>query len=355
MNRKRNIIILGLVYIFILDITDVKADFTFGEPTNLGPTINSAGGDAAPCLSPDGLELYFQRDPGQMFVVRRATLDDEWGTPYSLGPSFRAGPCLSADGLQLYFMADPTRAQALPSGFGSVDLWMSTRATVKDDWDTPVNLGPTVNSSSGDYTPSISSDGLELHFASDRPGGSGQWDLWVTTRATTDDNWGTPINLGSTFNTSAEDNWPGISADGLLLFFGSNRSGGLGSWDLYMARRATTTDTWGPPMNLGPKVNSTSVETGVKISADGSMIYFHSNRPGGEGSWDVWQVPLEPVVDLNDDGIVDATDMVIMVDHWGTDEPSCDIGPMPWGDGIVDIQDLIVLAEHLFEEIPPVE
>jgi len=56
------------------------------------------------------------------------------------------------------------------------------------------------------------------------------------------------------------------------------------------------------------------------------------------------------VADLNRDGIVDSADMRIMVDHWGTDEPLCDIGPMPWGDGIVDVQDLIVLAEHLFEE-----
>jgi hypothetical protein len=56
------------------------------------------------------------------------------------------------------------------------------------------------------------------------------------------------------------------------------------------------------------------------------------------------------VADLNRDGIVGSEDMRIMVDHWGTDEPLCDIGPMPFGDGIVDVQDLIVLAEHLFEE-----
>jgi hypothetical protein len=61
------------------------------------------------------------------------------------------------------------------------------------------------------------------------------------------------------------------------------------------------------------------------------------------------------VADLNRDGIVDSADMRIMVDHWGTDEPLCDIGPMPWGDGIIDVQDLIVLAENLFEEIPPIE
>jgi hypothetical protein len=70
---------------------------------------------------------------------------------------------------------------------------------------------------------------------------------------------------------------------------------------------------------------------------------------------DLWQVSIDPIVDLNGDGIVDALDMCIIVDHWGTDNSLCDIGPTPFGDGIVDIQDLIVLAEHLFEEIPPVE
>ena len=89
------------------------------------------------------------------------------------------------------------------------------------------------------------------------------------------------------------------------------------------------------------------------ISADGSMLYFDSNRPGGSGEGDLWQASIEPIVDLNGDGIVDSADMCIMVDHWGTDESLCDIGPMPWGDGIVDVQDLIVLAEHLFEEFPP--
>lgn len=91
------------------------------------------------------------------------------------------------------------------------------------------------------------------------------------------------------------------------------------------------------------------------ISADGSMLYYASRGAGGYGGNDLWQVSIEPVADLNSDGIVDAADMCIMVDHWNTDEPLCDIGPMPWGDGIVDVQDLIVLTKHLFEEVPPVE
>ncbi|MHC4175227.1 MAG: LamG-like jellyroll fold domain-containing protein, partial [Planctomycetota bacterium] len=80
-------------------------------------------------------------------------------------------------------------------------------------------------------------------------------------------------------------------------------------------------------------------------------LYFTSDRPGGSGQRDLWQVPILPLVDLNGDGIVDSADMCIMVDHWGENYPLCDIGPMPWGDGIVDVEDLVVVAEHLFEEV----
>ncbi len=92
-----------------------------------------------------------------------------------------------------------------------------------------------------------------------------------------------------------------------------------------------------------------------RISADGSTLFFASDRPGGVGGDEIWQVSVEPIFDFNNDGIVDAADVCIMVEHWLTDYPLCDIGPMPWGDGIVDVQDLIVLAEHLFEEYPPAE
>jgi len=68
---------------------------------------------------------------------------------------------------------------------------------------------------------------------------------------------------------------------------------------------------------------------------------------------DIWQMSIEPVVDFNKDGIVNAHDMSIMVAHWSEDYPLCDIGPTPLGDCTIDVQDLIVLAEHLFEEYPP--
>jgi hypothetical protein len=150
---------------------------------------------------------------------------------------------------------------------------------------------------------------------------------------------------------SAYDHAPDISADGLCLFFSSDRADGHGGRDLWVTMRATENDLWREPVNLGPTVNSADHETTPDISSDGSTIYFCPNRSGGFGSLDLWEAPILPVVDLNGDGMVDAADMCIMVDHWGTDEPLCDIGPMPWGDGVVDVQDLIVLAEHLFGEV----
>ncbi len=328
-----------------------KADFTFGTPTNLGPTVNSSARDSRPSISADGLELYFgsNRSGGSgnldIWVTTREP-GRPWGPPVNLGPTvntsaLEACPSVSADGLSLFF---GSRERA--GGAGNDDVWVTTRDTKDDPWGVPVNLGPTVNSSSAECCPSISSDGLSLFFRSNAHGGFGRQDLWVTTRATSDDDWGPPVNLGPTVNSASNDYDPSISSDGLTLFFHSRRSGGYGD-DLYVTMRATISDPWSMPVNLGPTINSSSDDGAPSISDDGSTLFFASSRPGGVGRDDIWQVSLEPIVDLNSDGIVDSADICIIIDGWGTDEPLCDVGPMPWGDGIVDVQDLIVLAEHL--------
>jgi Tol biopolymer transport system component len=360
MKTSRILAILVLVLAVGLPAGVANADFTFGEPTNLGPTVNSSDWDEAGRISADGLSLFFDSDrPGgygshDLWVTTRPTIYDPWGTPENLGPTvnssaFEAIPSISADGLLLLFNSDR------PGGQGDWDVWVTTRATTQDPWGKPGNLGQPVNSSDNNFMPSISSDGLSLFFCSTRPGGQGDWDVWVTTRTTISDPWGIPVNLGPPVNSSYLEQTPTISADGVVLFFSSNRPGGFGGSDLWLATRATVSDPWGEAVNFGPTVNSAASDAGANISRDGSTLYFCSSRPGGLGSWDIWQAPIIPIVDLNSDGVVDADDMCIMVDYWGTDESLCDIGPMPWGDGIVDVQDLIVLAEHLFEEIPSVE
>ncbi|MCX5644316.1 MAG: discoidin domain-containing protein [Phycisphaerae bacterium] len=330
------------------------ADLTFGAPTNLGAPVNSSIMDCGPCVLADDLELYFHREvpDGEIYVARRSTPDDEWGEPVNLGPTvnspgYDGGPCLSADGLSLYFFSDR------PGGFGNKELWVTTRATTKNNWSTPANLGASVNAGFDAWSPSITADGLELYFTSSRPGGYGDSDIWVTTRATVNDNWGLPVNLGPTVNTSFQENWPGISPDGLVLFFGTNRTETMGTWDIFMARRATRKDPWGFATTLGAAVDRMATwQVGGKISPGGSMLYFHSPRPGGVGGCDIWQTPIVPIVDFNGDGNVDAADLAILVANWGKNTSWCDVGPFPWGDGVVDEKDLKVLMESLMTPGP---
>jgi len=164
---KKTISLVSIL-VFTLSAEIANADFTFGEPTNLGPTVNSSSDDNAPSISADSLAIFF--------------------CDY---PNHRSG------------------------GYGDTDMWITTRTTTSDPWSTPVNLGSTVNSSIRDSAPGISTDGCSLYF--DRYNGKGNMDVWVTTRASISEPWGRPINLGSTINTSYWDGGPSISADAILL------------------------------------------------------------------------------------------------------------------------------------------
>ena len=338
-----------------LDSPPVYADFTFGEAQNLGAVINTSSGEVVDCISQDGREMYFDRKSVagnyDIYVSRRAASDSIWDTPDDLGPLINtsthneAGASISADGLTLYYTSDG------PGGFGSGDIWITARATEEAPWAVPMNIGQKVNSSAFDGYPSISPDGLELYFVSYRAGGYGNGDIWVTRRATEYAPWDEPVNLGPTVNSVYYETNPLLSPDGLLLFFSDHpsgpRPGGYGDADIWMARRATLLDPWQTPVNLGLAVNGPSADVAARLSPDGSALFFASRRPGGYGDYDIWQAPIIPVCDFNSDGVVDITDVFIMLEHWHTDYSLCDIGPMPWGDGIVDAQDLIVLAEHM--------
>ena len=308
-------------------------------------------------MSVDGLEFYFDSDrPGgqgwDIWVVKRASKDDEWGEPENLGSMVNSSgedgfASISANGLSLYFYSNR------PGGNGSYDLYMTTRETKTDPWGMAVNMGSIINSGNVDTSPWISMDGLELYFDSMRGGGYGGYDIWVVTRPTENDPWGEPFNLGSVVNSGYHDSGPCLSPDGLILFFddyraGRARPGGFGTTDIWMSRRTTISDSWSEPVNLGPKINGAYGETQLRISPDGETVYFASDRPGGYGgTWgDIYQAAIIPICDFNGDGIVDIDDLVIMIENWGTSESLCDIGPMAWGDGIVDREDLKVLMEY---------
>ena len=334
--------------------TQAHLNLTFGAPTNVGVPLNTSANDGTYSFSTDGLELYFASDRQRvypdydLYVMTRASTNEDWSDPADLGPtinssSYDSFPCISADGLELFFISEDR-----PGGYGGVDLWVTTRPTKANSWGPPANLGPMVNSSRWDQSPAISSDGLTLVFASaNRPGGYGNDDLWLTTRASIRDAWTSPINLGSAINTPYEESWACLSPDGRVLFFSSDRPGGFGNIDLWMATRATADGSWSTPVNLGSSVNTSANEGAPTVSLDGSILYFASDRAGGLGGWDQWQAAIIPAVDLSGDGNVDCTDICIMTEFWGTSDSLCDIAPPPFGDGIVDVQDLILLSEHL--------
>ena len=149
------------------------------------------------------------------------------------------------------------------------------------DWSAPVNLGAMINSTFLDAQPNLSKDGLSLYFTSTRPvGGQGGNDLWVARRGCEDCPWEAPVNLGAVINTSGVEAGSDLSADGHLLFFHSNRPGSLGGNDIYVSRRADPNEDfgWGPPEALGPDVNTTADEnapTYLQSAEDGSAnLYF---------------------------------------------------------------------------------
>jgi Tol biopolymer transport system component len=167
------------------------------------------------------------------------------------------------------------------------------------EWSAPVNLGAPVSSASSEQGPYISRDGLTLYFVSNRPGGFGSQDIYVSHRASLDDSWGAPQNLGANINSNSNDASPTLSSDEHRLYFHSGRSGGFGATDLYVSRRRDKHDDsgWGIPENLGGIVNTTGNERGLTLLEDDetgtSTVYFDSDRPGGLGGVDIYASTLD--------------------------------------------------------------
>jgi hypothetical protein len=353
MNATRSFRILACVVMVLGTAFKVRADFTFGEPVKFGSGLlwNS---DDINCFSSDGLEMYISRwlstDNIDLYVLTRASVDDDWGPPVSLGPAVNSPQqdwlaSISTDGLTLYFQSNR------PGGFGSTDLYVTTRANRSAPWGPAVNLGPSINTSAIDANVWISPDGLELYFMSTRSGGYGGFDLYVSRRTTTNEPWGEPANLGPVVNSAYNEDGVGLSPDGLLLLFDDNagpRPGGYGDSDFWMTRRASLSDPWQTPVNLGSKINGPGAEFPPRISPEGRTLYFGSNRTS---PWGSWQAPIIPLVDFNGDEIVDIQDLLRLIESWGKDDPTVDIGPMPWGDGKVDANDLEILMSYWGQEV----
>ena len=329
------------------------AEIIMSELVNLGPVINDAYDVQESDFSHDGLQLYFAVwgrpdgfGSGDIYMAERETLSSPWQEPVNLGPNVNSSggeiePSISSDGLELYF--------------GSWDdyiLRVCTRTSKDAPWSSPAKIGPPVGSnepamdvgSNDAWTPEISADGLSLYFASTRAGGYGSGDIFVTIRHSAKDSWGEPMNLGSNVNSAGNEWSPSISDDGLTLIF----SRGLQS--IWATTRKSINDDWEPAVRLA--ISGPGMFFSPAISPDGSTLYFQAvNGWGGYGKNDFWQVNFIPIVDFNSDEIIDIADLVALIEHWGEEDPLYDIGPLPLGDGIVDEADLKVFMSHWGQEV----
>jgi Tol biopolymer transport system component len=287
-----------------LDAPLARVDLAFGKPANLDAALQffPTSNVFVTSFSSDNREMFVFSDLGggqggfDLWVLKRAAPEAAWDFPENLGPivnspHFEASASISGDGLELYF--DSTR----PKGRGNNDLYVTRRATRTSLWDPPTNLGARLNSTYIDAAPSVSSDGRELYFSSDRSGGYGLGDLYVSTRATTQDPWGDPVNLGPALNSPFHEEVPRISQDGLLLLFQSSRPGGFGIVDLWITRRASRSTPWEPVVNLGPTINGPHYDCQPCLALDGSALCFSWDWPDRRNT--PWKAPIIPIREPN--------------------------------------------------------
>jgi hypothetical protein len=251
---------------------------SLGAPELLG-NPNSPGNDVwSPKLSSDGLSLYFAVTvPGFAEQLGVATRPDR-ATPFGYGQSLpapvnQAGegtPYLSLDGLSLYFYS------ARSGGAGNRDLYVATRRDVSEDFGRITALS-SLNTPELDYQPWLSPDELTIYFAS---GPAGNNDIFRATRGSTSDEFGQP-QLVSELSSPSDEGGLTVSSDGLQVILASNRPGGPGARDLYIATRTRPEDPFSTPQWLAA-LDTADNEIDPAFSPDGTELYFVSNRGGAD-------------------------------------------------------------------------
>ena len=262
------------------------------NPINLGDSINSKYLDLFPSLTADENTLVFmRRDPygkdwNEDFYISHF-VKEHWTKARNMGDELNSiyqdgAMSLTNKGNEMYFASDRK------GGFGSVDIYYSQRKNGK--WTIPVNLGASVNSVAWETQPSISADGKTLYFVSTRPGGLGGSDIWMTTK-NLKGLWNTPINLGPTINTKYEEQTPFIHSDGQTLYFSSFGHPGMGSADIFYCRKDSI-GKWSTPINLGYPINTKNEENSFTVSLDGKHVYYSSEKGKEKGDLDLFYFDL---------------------------------------------------------------
>jgi outer membrane protein OmpA-like peptidoglycan-associated protein len=232
--------------------------------------LNSLYSEGFPVVSPDGTIMIFTSDrPGSInnsedFWICRQ-INGKWTETVNLGPQINTSlndgaATMTPDFREIFF--------SRVTDYGGLDIFQAEMQGL--DWSVPKYIN-TINSSGWDSHPSITADGKHLFFSSNRKEGNGNRDIWQANRDK-NMNWISVENLGTVINTRFDEVSPFIHYDGKTLYFSSDRPGGCGGYDVYMTRK--NAGKWSEPKNLGPFINTSGNDYQYTIDFKGEYAYF---------------------------------------------------------------------------------
>lgn len=262
---------------------------------NLGDSINTIDNEYLPTATLDDSILVFTRNTKgneDFFIANKDTLG-KWKKAINMGyPPNTGAPdgaaSISSDGNYLFYTRCDRRSL---NGYesGGCDIAFSFRTN--EGWSSPEYFGYTINTTAYEGQTSLSSNNQDLYFVSDREGGLGGKDIWVSHFK--HNLWSKPENLGAPINTPKDETSPFIHPDNETLYFSSNGHGGLGMNDVWVAHRKDN-NTWDTPLNLGFPINTVGFDGAVFVTAKGDHGYLASDRLDTKGGLDLYRFTTYP-------------------------------------------------------------
>jgi hypothetical protein len=303
--RTTVVVLIAFPAVRVRGVKHPEADCSAGKPycyeppVHLDVPINTAWFEGKPSLSADGRELYFVSDrPGALggpgdqdiYVSRRRSVNEPWGAPDRVAPPvssafFDITPTISLDGLDLYFGSNRPGPFSPPLP----DLWVSHRASLNDAWAEPVNLGPGINTPLFEGSLDISPDQRTAFFAGVTP--NFVFDIFVSTRPSIDEPFGPRVKLPGPINSDDHDYGPALTPDGHTMFFSSGIDNpfapGAVNW-LYVSERANDRAPWGPRIYLDSLNCDKCFAALPTIRAAGKEICWMGDRGDSVGDKDIY-------------------------------------------------------------------
>lgn len=268
---------------------------------NLGALLNSEFAEYAPIITPEEESIIFtyrgkesmgglvnsadKPDPNGDYnedIMISKKVNGVWQKPTRLNEL-----CSAGNDAAIALSPDGKQLFVFKAEGDNGDIYVSSRENGK--YGKAVKLSGEVNSNYWEGSLSVSTDQEKLYFASNRPGGFGGKDLYVATKKA-DGTWGNVKNLGDKINTQYDEEAPFISPDSRKLIFSSEGHNSIGDFDLFLSELNVTDSTWKTPNNLGYPINTTDDDLFYFLSPDGKRGYFSSARNGGNGDQDIYVV-----------------------------------------------------------------